>query len=336
LRFICELMVASRDNHHTVLSYFHNSRPIFSTYDDHELLFVQLIHRLAKDAAYDGWSQRDIDTAVSLTTDKFTRFPDKPGDLDCRKTFQAALDVLASKPSTDALSQELALASILNALAHKQFSLSLREARRSGERTRYVWQISGGELRLLLPRSLSGVQRGEWLHRNAGSVDLSRTGERERVQGIVDAAFGAEPVSLDEAVGVSSAGDAPWRALDRVGEVGLATCLADEKADTVERLRPSIRRLGADTVRALVHAIFEGIGTTQYREGDIAAMFGLDAASFSRFAGSRWSADSNRVPDLWCNLAKLLSAKPHFIELCQDAGVWESVQKVVTPRPIGS
>ena len=307
----------------------HNQRTIFTTADEAGLLFVELLRRLADDAARDAWAQNEIDAAVSLTTDKFTRLARTRGGLDCGKTFGAVAAEVQQLPPMDSLTMEVQVAGMLNMCVRRHFRWALREARRSGNRTRFLWRVAGGELRLLMPETISGKARTKWLKDHVPDADPTRVGERERVQAIIDSQLGANLVPIDLIQVADPAFEAPWRALDRVTEDGLARCVADEKACNVDDLRPAIRRLGADGIRHLVLMIFESVGDDGITSARIAATFGLDTATFSRFAGK--ITPNRAVPDLWRNLARLLAANARFREVCVESGVLDVVQKIVSP-----
>jgi hypothetical protein len=58
-----------------------------------------------------------------------------------------------------------------------------------------------------------------------------------------------------------------------------------------------------------------------YEEETLAEMFGLNRATFSRFAGSQWRSSGKTVPDLWRNLAETLARHSAFVETARQAGV---------------
>ena len=65
------------------------------------------------------------------------------------------------------------------------------------------------------------------------------------------------------------------------------------------------------------------------------AVDSLSKATLSRFAGTKWSAqtDSGRasfVPDLWRNTARTLAGHPDFVVAAKEAGVWQQVQVVLS------
>jgi len=116
-----------------------------------------------------------------------------------------------------------------------------------------------------------------------------------------------------------------------IRERGLPRVVADEKACNIDRQRPAIRALGPHAVRRLVLQILTGILDDDYNESSLAGQFGLSKATFSRFAGARWSPGSpGRIPDLWRNVAQVLARHTAFIEAAQEAGVWQDVKAVIS------
>ena len=62
----------------------------------------------------------------------------------------------------------------------------------------------------------------------------------------------------------------------------------------------------------------------------MADSFGLSAATFSRFAGSRWrKASQGQVPDLWMNTAEMLASHAVFTEAAEEAGVLGQVEQLL-------
>lgn len=309
------------------LTELHNNRTVFATWDEAGLVFVQLLRRLADNAVGDGWPQNEIDAAVSLTTDKFTQMAQSSEGLDCRTTFRAVAAEIQEMPAMDSLTQEVQVAGLLNNCVRRQFKWALKEARRTCTRTRYVWRVRGGEIRLLMPKSVSGNARAKWLMRHVPDVDPYRTGERERVQAAIDSELSAHPIPLELVQVADTASIEPWRALDRVTEDGLAACVAAEKARNVDNLRPAIRALGPERVRELVLTIFESVTDDRVKHTAIAEKFGLDDATLSRFAGK--VVTSQAAPDLWRNLAGLLAANVIFRETFSGTRMWDYVQELV-------
>jgi hypothetical protein len=142
-------------------------------------------------------------------------------------------------------------------------------------------------------------------------------------------------VSLDTVSDGLPAGrrdDDPSDALVRQesGLEGLPQAVADEKASSILSLRPAIQALGKSGVRALVLRIFTDLIEGHYEEKRVAGLFGLSAATLTRFAGSRWRlAPGVRPPDLWTNVGRWLSSKVPLVEAAKEAGIWDDVQRTL-------
>ena len=112
----------------------------------------------------------------------------------------------------------------------------------------------------------------------------------------------------------------------------LAEIVAREKAENIHNLRPSIGKLGRKKLESMILHIFAELIREDYQDGEVARLFGLNKASFSRFAGSRWSTSrSRKIPDLWQNTAHTVAGNPSFLAAAKEArvGVWERIQAVV-------
>lgn len=306
---------------------FHDHRTIFSFGDSSELLLADYLSRLKDGVAAQSWGKH-AQAAYDLTLDKFSRLPDG-GGIDCRKYFRGALQALKPVHAQGELERELALAEILQRLVYRHFDLSLKESRRNDSMTRYEWRLQAGTLLLLMPRTLSGGERSQWLRGHVPDVDPQRKNERERVQAIIDEQFGSsEPISFDDQTMADAVAYLPWQLVESISCDGLGKTIAGEKAGCLLEQRPAIQALGAARLEEMVVRIFDALADGCYVDGEIAGAYGLSKATFSRFAGSQWSLDGG-IPDLWKNTAKVLAAHDEFVEAARDAGVWDRVVAVV-------
>jgi hypothetical protein len=306
---------------------FHDHRTIFSFGDSSELLFAEYLSRLKEGVSAQSWG-RHAQAAYDLTVDKFSHLPEG-GGIDCRNYFRGTLKTLASVPMEGELQRELALAEILQRLVYRHFELSLKECCRSESMTRYEWWFPAGTLSLLMPRTVSGSERSRWLQEHVPDVDPRRANERERVQAMIDEAFGSsDPVSFDDAMAATELTCLPWEMVESISCDGLAKTIAAEKAACLLEQRPAIQALGATRLHEMVLRIFDALADGDFRDGEIAQAFGLSKATFSRFAGSQWNVEGG-VPDLWKNTAKVLAAHDELIEVAHDAGVWSRVVTVI-------
>lgn len=295
------------------------------------------------------------DRAYDLVIDKFCRLngsatatPEAGREItdskgDCRKYFAAFVryvdQEIPPSQSMSALVREGAEARALQTHVRRHFNLSIWECRRSSFMTRYVWRLPGGSLSLLMPRTIRGRRRREWLEAHISSVDPTRNGERARVQAVIDEQIGqTRSFSLDEGrlndidSCFVTVPPVPGQDLMAISPEGLAATVAKEKADAVGDQRQAVRALGPPRLHALVTEVFSAIVDGNYHLSSVAAKYGLSKATLSRFAGMNWGerngASGGSIPDLWRNTAKVLGSNPEFVEAAQSAGVWGRVDSI--------
>lgn len=281
-----------------------------------------------------AWSDVGVvDAAIDSLVDKFSVLGDNAAK-DCRQYYRMILDSVQGS----ALEKELQLAHVLTRYVRRHFSYGLKEAARSGEWTRYEWGVNGGSLQVLLPRTLSGSQRRQWLVSNIGEADASAPGERSRIQSLINEKLGESSFYDESRVTEMAMGQSPVSprdAIERLNPTQLRDALIDEKCDAIDAQRPAIRSLGLKGLGNLIADIFEGISQGDYRDAEIASRHSIDPATFSRFAGTRWRTKENAtVPDLWRNFAQLLAREPLLAEACERAGVWARVATVTSGRSV--
>ncbi len=299
------------------------------------------------------------DRARDLTLDKFTSLPIRngrrvqqraPGDnaglrkrVDCRNYYVSLLDAIESDEGFSAasglLERDHLAAVCFHRFANHHFYMSYLEARRRENPfiSRYTWRVDGkGKITIWMPKYLSGRKRGAWLKKHVQNPDPKQSGERERIQTIVNerlviprfVAF--EPHRDTKQPGRLPAPDVEASARMRPS---IADFLAREKAVSADLQRPSIRKLGPEIIEQLVKAVMLNLRTRERTDEEIAAEFGLSKTAYSHFAGrgrdKAKSAGAKTVADLWRNLAELLSQVDVFREVAVDAGVWRAVETVV-------
>lgn len=275
------------------------------------------------------------DDAYDLTLDKFTALPQEEAHtgVDCRKYYRAFMKREAWKAlgAPHAVwDEESFVALALQQFVRRHFYFSYLEARRKENVlvSRYTWHCGElGTLNLRMPCHVSGQKRREWLWENVPDADPRRPGERERVQSIIDQAFGAPRIaSLDEleSEGIQDVGQATHPNMAAIDRPPFARTLAKEKAASADLQRPSIRRLGPEKIEQLVIAILDVLLEPGKSFESLAEEFELSKSTMSRFAGEDWSKTGSSgadVPDLWNNAAHLLSTCPAFREMAGEAGV---------------
>jgi len=217
----------------------------------------------------------------------------------------------------------------MQGFVRRHFYLSRLEAERKNDHfwSRYYWNIKGHNICLWLPVSLKGRKRREWLEENIDDPDPSRDLERERIQGIINRRLIRESL-----VPINEMLDTPAREAGSVSGQNtafgssLANVISEEKADKIKQQRRSIKALGRKRLKRLVLRIFEDLCYGEYNDGKVAKDFGLSKATFSRFAGSRWTKSGSVTPDLWLNTAQVLSTHKDFKRVAVESGVWEQVE----------
>jgi hypothetical protein len=182
-----------------------------------------------------------------------------------------------------------------------------------------------------LPVFIKGRERQQWLEKNIDKPDPIRPGERQRIQKIINRKLVREIlVSLDDVIEIKGGNNADelldW---NETSGKSLAKVVAEEKAMNIHQQRRSIRTLGKIKLKKMILQIFEEISCDDYKDSEIAKDFGLTKATFSRFAGSRWSNLGSSIPDLWHNTAQVLKDHPIFRQVAKDAGFWDDVVATV-------
>jgi len=339
-------------------------RPAFMWADSRRVNLVDFVYALSASFRKTQYEEL-LYRAHALTVDKFSAMPDThrgPGNprasddrpanrvgTDCRHYYRAWLGLFGERlaPNAAELRQEALAGLTLQTFVVRQFHRSLQEARRNANPCvhRYVWRVNGTAATFIMPRAMSGREKRVWLEENVGSLFPRDLEERYHVQELIDAQLNAHAATVFHEGCKASHRKAPsgtraWSVEHEVSVKGLAQTLADEKADKLDTLRPSIRALGRKKLKGLILAVVEGLSRGSYHEGELARQFGMTASSFSRFCGSKWAerkaaSTVHTVPTLWANLTGLLARHERFVLAAQDAGVWESVQTVIAAVKAG-
>jgi len=341
----------------SALKEFHDYRTLFKIGGSPSMLFVDFIDELRSKPWVLKWidhNQLVLETAYDLTVDKFSHIPseEKSGERpkkerpDCRHYFKAFLGMAtnwrANTSKGNPMLEEVGAARVFQKLVIRHFRLSCMEALRGSNpmMSRYAWPINGAVINVMMPTSMTGRKRAEWLTAHVKNPDPQRGGEKQRVQSIINERLGRpRHVGLTRRAGQDLFGrsaDTPLEVLmEREIHVhGMASVVAEEKAECIAYQRPAIQALGESSLKKLICQVFETLSTDQYEEKRIAERFGLSRPTFSRFAGSRWRNDpSSRPPDLWRNVAQTLAGHATFVEKAKEAGVWPKVKEILNENP---
>ena len=343
-----------RNEDRLALREFHERRTVFRYGHSGPLLlaeYVDLLHQEKLRCRHGRYvSIEVVDDARDLTINRFLYLPSADGaseagknsrnnrgkrqGINCRGYFRAFLEFWDKTVAERRMSQveaETRSARALQTHVAKHFEFALGECQRrvSGPMGRYTWQVNGTGMHLFMPSRMTGAQKRSWLEQNATPVDPTRPGERERVQDIIDHRLRVAVIAFTDMGDIPAECKEPWETLHDISATGLAEVIAQEKADNIDQLRPSIGRLGRKALKRMIRRIFGDVSEGHSRDGEVASEFGLSKATFSRFAGSRWAetgANSPSIPDLWLNTARILSNTPVFREAAQERGIWRRVE----------
>ena len=321
------------------------------------MLFVEFMEELRTKPWVLKWTNHNqlvLEKAYDITVDKFSHIPSdraardksKKKRPDCCHYFRAFLDMtadwMANASNGNPLLEEISASRIFQKLVARHFRLSCKEALRNSNpmMSRYAWPVNGGVINILMPTSIFGRKRWEWLNAHVKNPDPQREGEKQRIQSIINERLGKpRQVILTKKLRQDLFGrsaDTPIESLmeREINIHGMANVVAEEKAECISDQRPAIQGLGEASLKKLVCHVFEALSTDQYEEKGIAELFGLSRPTFSRFAGSRWQIDpSSTAPDLWRNVAQTLAGHTTFVEKAKEAGVWPRVQGVLKEDP---
>jgi hypothetical protein len=283
--------------------------------------------------------------AYDLAVTKFSELPNEKEEgmkrrgAGCRLYFRAIqLSVNKSyqaDPPAGELEREARAATILQRYLNRHFRFSIYEALRKTDRfwTRYYWRIGDeAQICVKLPVVLAGRRRCEWLEKNIDNPDPKRPGEAKRIQEIINRKFTRERFTPLEAASASLDPEKNdpetkfWAKAKELHGIMLSKVVAKEKVMNIHRQRPKIKNLGKSKLEKMILQIFDDLPNDDYKDVKIARAFNLSKATFSRFAGSKWSQNDSQIPDLWLNTAQIISKHDIFRELAEKAGVWEKVK----------
>lgn len=343
------------------LNHLLSERKLFS-YRGEKLLLSEYLYTLRKNnfAPYIVIADNEdrIDEKIDITYDrtlmKFSNLSLREEESTagkgpyCNKQYVKFLEINHKWPKRDSISTELELEQesgrILQNLVINHIIFSWKEACRivNPALHRYTWHLKNGNIDLMKPRSIPGRKFRNWLENNITNPNPNHKEEKQRIQKEVYNHFGmGYHFSFTEAErkDVTLA-----HYLDPIDEMESAylqknfyTAIADEKSENIKKLRPAIRYLGKDRVRELVLRILNHFTEINYSDKAIADEFGLLKPTFSRFAGRNWKKKSGnltklQVPDLWKNIARVITSNPHFTEAAITFGVKGTINTIL-PLP---
>ena len=330
------------------LAELHQNRALFRFKDSRPLVMVDFLVKLKNQPQARKWcnsNQIILEKAFDLTLSKFLNFPNKNLDSfnetetngpDCRYYYKAfnsrVLSEIKSKNLPDELEIEFMAAKLLQNLVFRHFYLSCLECRRAEQKLtrRICYQHNGQNLYLWIPSVMTSKMFKRWLNLN-----ITNGCSQQDIQELIDnSLFSGKIFSLQSLDGSENQNDIaasfPVLIKEQITTDGLAQTVADEKGDNIDCQRPAIKSLGEATLKKLVLRIFTSLAESTNDYQNILTDFGLSKATFSRFAGTRWTNNNScqkqaSIPDLWKNTAQILIHHPDFTEAVKNTEVWKNV-----------
>jgi len=321
------------------LASLHNRKFLPGNKKNEHVTITEFIDSMAesrkKFCIYNGELLENIEFAQNLTIDKFFRLPSlylkRPG-VDCRYYFRAFIkknaQFRADNPDLTQLTLEAAAVKEMKGLIKRHFFLSLKEAHRSNNISfsRYYWKVNGKTICIKMPVTIAGRKRSRWLNKHIEELDTYSPGARKRIQSTIYQYFGKENViSYDDSFNHGQL-EEPAHDMDDSPVIDLGKTVALEKTKLIETQRPAIKKLGQIRLTYLIERIFSDLEDGCFKDGKVAADFGISKSTFSRFAGSDWLKSESGIPDLWRNTAEVVMAYPVFRNAVNTAGIIDILQ----------
>ena len=351
---LAELIAGNSDG--KALHELHNNRRVFHYHSDSQpLRLSEFADRLRQSNQGRQWCNGEaqiLEQAYDLTISKFSNLPCSDRNSpqvkltgpNCLYYYEAFIKYAARK--TDSKNyysdddREKQVCELFQYYVIRQFRLSCLQCCREGRELikRYLWKLNGHTMDIMLPVDIPPTQCSKWLAEKVPDADPTQPGERSRIQNIVNEFIAARKLlSLENIENNDIAANSAYLVPEIEKEMtvnSLADVVADEKARNISFQRKAIQQLGTDKLRQLIRRVFESLSWDNYEVLKIAETFGINQATFSRFAGSRWLTqnhkdDGSPVPDLWLNTAQVLAGHPVFVRVARDTGILERVEEVL-------
>ena len=245
------------------------------------------------------------------------------------------------QPDQSTLEEEKQVGTLFRNLVIKHINYSWKEACRITNKSfeRYRWQVDSGYIGLERPSWMNGHKFRKWLEEHVSHPDANRMGEKERIQAQVYNTFGfGNQVSWEHLEGWHPALATNPDPVEESERTYLASKLyvtvANEKAASLQQQRPAIRKLGKQKLRRLVLRILHDYIDDGQKDIRIVREFNLSKATFSRFAGRDWrrskaGGEAGAIPDLWYNMANVISQDPRFLEAATSLGLASSIDSIL-------
>jgi hypothetical protein len=302
------------------------------------------------------------DCIYDLTLAKYSNFPNdcapasNPEDygirasgVDCRKYYGAFLTSFDKMRKGDKIKsssqEEYEAGRLLQKMVFRNFYWSKLECSRiTPFSKRYEWVFEGKKIYLWYPSYMIPKEFRAWLKENVKDLNPKAPDAKNRIQSLIDENLGRGYHIPFEDTGIANTSVAPSITIQEEQMFGrrLAVTVAREKAKNPKKLRPSIRKLGKQSVEQFILQIFTEIECDDYDITRMAKQYGISTAALSRFAGSTWyekmgTDEPVRVPDLWKNTARVLAGNPIFMQTVLEsriAGRFEEVLRLIKTQKV--
>ncbi len=288
--------------------------------------------------------EEKIDLVYERTLFKFSILSTHAGEISgpfCdnqyRSLHKQVTMFIEANPNTAQIDLELEIESLIKKMVIRHLKYSWLEACRNINLLyqRYRWQLSSGTIELMKPISIKGRKFTKWLEEHIENPNPNDVREKQRIQKEINNWFGhSAEMSLDEENGLRNTLHSNYDPMKLIEEEYLGDKffekIAKEKSTNCHLLRSTIRNLGEVKIYQLVHKILSSFEYDEFNDTEIANEFGLSKATYSRFAGRDWKKGGiYEVPDLWRNIAHVVTHDPIFLEVAIDLGVRDVIYNVL-------
>ena len=352
------------DSDFTALKVLLETRRLFRLKKEGPFLLPEFLLKLRNNLALASEHVNDpyelADCAYDLTLAKFWNLPKNPIKIDsgggqpefgiktdCRNYYRQFLKEMQKKKNEGKIrtpgEEELIAGKVIKNLVYRAFLYSKLECmRRTPFVVRYLWEIKGKRFYLWYPSYLTAKEFRGWLKENIGETVLAIPDAQKHIQGLIAANFNrghlvpvdtpGDPQNynqeLESALSYVDPDDGPkfpYR---------LASAVAKEKGQKINKLRSGIAKMGRKTVEQMVLEIFSDLSVDDFNLTRTAKFYGISKPTLSRFAGSKWSEKNKddkpvTIPDLWKNTARILSKNSDFMETVLTAGFGDALASVL-------
>ncbi len=333
------------DADQNILNYFISNRKLL-WYKGKRVLLPEYLYELKNINYYPFISitsnEKHLDLKLDLTYDRaIKKFIELSSEEEnegpfCDKQYQSLVkqlnDYKRGNPNCSELELESECERRFQKMVIRHLSYSWLEVCRSSNRLyqRYRWELPTGTVEVKKPQHIDGRSFNRWLVKHVEEPNPVSKREKCRIQKIIDDWFGVlgEIDSSDIEYKLKEESD-PYDTIEKYPE-DFISMIASEKASSVKILRPAISKIGKSQVYLLVKKILESLQFDDSKDSQIQQEFGLSKSTYSRFAGKEWREKNNgEVPDLWKNIATIVTKDPIISEHAESIGVNKAILKLL-------